>query len=59
MLGTISYMIDGNEFKSQLVASHDVEKSKLFYYMIEILIGLILIFIVYLILSYKKKEKIN
>ncbi len=56
ILGTASYNIDGTEYKTELIASHDVEKSSLLYYMIEILIGIILIFIVYLILSHKKKK---
>lgn len=57
VLGTASYMIDGNEYKTELIASHSVEKTKFPYYLIEIFIGLILIIMFYLILSNKKINK--
>ncbi len=57
ILGTVSYKIDEKEYKTELIASHAVESSNLFYYMIEIFIGIVLILIVYLILSNKKIKK--
>ncbi len=55
VLGTVSYKIGENEYTTELVASHTVEKSNLLYYMIEIFIGIVLILIVFLIFSNRKK----
>lgn len=55
ILGTVSYKIDGKEYTTELIASHTVEKSNLLYYMIEIFIGIVLILIVFLIFSNRKK----
>ena len=54
-LGTICYMIDGFSYKSNLIASHAVEKSKLWNYMIKIGIGLFILILAKK-LFLKKKE---
>lgn len=60
-LGTISYSIDGIDYQTDLLASHHVERSKLLNYIVEIVIGaVILILLIFLI--YKtiiKKKDIN
>ena len=53
ILGTVSYKIDGKEYKTELIASH----SYLLYYMIEVFIGIVLVLIVYLIFLNKRKNK--
>ena len=57
VLGNVTYNVDDVEYKTDLVASHAVEESKLIYYMIEILVGVALIIIVLLIFLNKKKKK--
>lgn len=58
VLGNISYNIDGIEYKTDLIASHLVEKSKLLNYMIEIGIGLLLFILVGWIFLHKKKSNV-
>lgn len=57
-LGSISYTIDGIEYKTDLMASHAVEKSKLLNYILEIGIGILILILMIKILFYKKKKKI-
>lgn len=57
-LGSISYTIDGLEYKTDLIASHMVEKSKLFEYFIKIGIGILIIFLIYYIFFHKKKTNV-
>lgn len=57
-LGSISYTIDGIEYKTDLIASHAVEKSKLLNYILEIGIGILILILMIKILFYKKKKKI-
>lgn len=57
-LGTLFYTIDGLEYKTDLIASHSVEKSKLFEYLIEIGIGILIIFLIYRIFFHKKKTNV-
>ena len=56
-LGSISYTIDGVEYKSDLIASHCVEKSKLLNYIAEIGIGILILILMIKIFFYKKKKK--
>lgn len=58
LLGSVSYTIDGLEYKTDLIASHVVEKSKLFAYLIEIGIGILIIFLIYRIFFHKKKTNV-
>lgn len=59
ILGSVSCKLDGEEYKTDLVASHSVTKSKLFIYMFEFgVAGLIIILIIiYIRLCSKKKSK--
>ncbi len=59
VLGNISYVIDNEEYKIDLIASHSVEKSHLVFYVMEILIGLALVIVVVLILHNRKKAKLD
>jgi len=54
-LGSISYTIDGVEYKTDLIASHSVEKSKLLNYILEIGIGISILILMIKILFHKKK----
>ncbi len=57
ILGTASCTIDGKEYKTNLVASHSVEKSKFVSYIIKIgMCVLLLIIIFILVLCHKKKN---
>lgn len=55
-LGSVSYVIDGIQYKSDLIASHSVEKSKLLNYILEIGIGFLIIILVYKVFFHKKKR---
>lgn len=55
-LGSVSYMIDGIQYETNLIASHSVEKSKLLNYILEIGIGFLIIILVYKVFFYKKKK---
>ncbi len=60
ILGSVSYVIDGIKYESNLIASHSVEESKFLLYVFEIGIGfLILSFILKILLSKKNKKKRN
>ena len=59
VLGNISYVIDDEEYKIDLIASHSVKKSHLVFYVMEILIGLALVIVVVLILHNRKKAKLD
>ena len=54
-LGSISYTIDGIEYKTDLIASHAVEKSKLLDYILEIGIGILILALILKIIFQKKK----
>lgn len=60
-LGSVSYVIDGIQYESNLIASHSVEKSKLFNHVLEIGIGsliiiLVLVYNVFFFYKYKKEK---
>lgn len=57
-LGIVSYTIDGLEYKTDLIASHTVEKSKLFQYLIEISIGILILLFVYFKFFHRKKTNV-
>ena len=57
ILGDVSYTIDGISYKADLVASHSVEKSRLFESILKISITLFMIFFACAILFYKKRRK--
>lgn len=57
-LGSISYTIDGIEYKTDLIASHTVQKSKLFKYLLEIGFGILIIIFVFWKFFYKKKTNV-
>lgn len=57
-LGTISYNVDGIEYKADLISSYYVEKSKLFDYLIKFGIAILILILVYLIFFHKKKSKV-
>lgn len=56
-LGTISYTVDGIEYKTDLLASHAVEESQLLSYILQIGIGFLMILIAYTVFFNKKKRK--
>lgn len=56
-LGSVSYVIDGIQYETNLIASHSVEKSKLLNYILEIGIGFLIIILVYKVFFYKHKKK--
>ena len=49
-------MINSVEYKTNLIASHDVKRSYMFYYILEILIGFVIIIVVYFILLHKNDK---
>lgn len=57
ILGKIKYTIDGVEYTTNLVASHNVEKSKMLTYILYVVGIIIFIRILYLILSPNKNKK--
>ena len=57
-LGIVSYTIDGIEYKTELVASHLVEKSKLLNYVITIVIGIFILAFVSFIYFHKRKSNV-
>ncbi len=58
ILGNITYKIDGIEYKTDLIASHSVEKSKLLLYMIEFGFGILILIIIYFVFFHKKKSHV-
>jgi D-alanyl-D-alanine carboxypeptidase (penicillin-binding protein 5/6) len=57
VLGNISYTIDGIQYETDLVASHQVEKSKLLDYVLKIGIGFLILILIYEIFFNKRKKK--
>jgi len=57
ILGKVTYTINGVEYTTDLIASHHVEKSKLFIYIFYIGIILIVLFLLNKIFFHKKKKK--
>jgi len=57
ILGKVKYSIDGVEYTTNLIASHNVEKSKILTYILYTVGILILIRIIYLILFHNKNKK--
>ncbi len=57
VLGYASYTIDGIEYKTDLVASHAVEQSKLFFYLLDVGIAVLLLILIYFVFLRKKKCK--
>ena len=55
-LGTVSYNIDGIEYKTDLIASHSVEKSKFWNYTINIGFGVLLLILIYKSFYNKRKK---
>lgn len=55
-LGTVSYQIDGIPYETNLIASHSVEKSKLFNYILEIGIGILILILIKKIIFHKLKK---
>ena len=58
ILGKVTYSINGVNYTTNLIASHDVEKSNVIYYLASGLVILIIIVIISLIIIYKKNDKI-
>lgn len=58
VLGTVSYTIDGITYKTNLVASHLVEKSNLLFYWIGlgIVISILILLLIYFVFFHKKEE---
>lgn len=55
-LGSVSYTIDGIEYKADLIASHSVKKSKLLNYIFEIAICFFILSLTYKIISHKNHK---
>lgn len=56
ILGNVSYTIDGIEYKTDLIASHDVEESKLFCYILKIGIAFFVLVLICIVLLHKKRK---
>lgn len=57
VLGKISYNIDGIEYTSELIASHNVEKSKILLIIGQIILSILVLIVLAKLLSPKKKNK--
>lgn len=57
VLGSLSYTIDGIEYKTDLFASHYVEKSKVLSLILEIGMGFLILLLIYTICFKRKKKK--
>ena len=57
VLGSAFYTVDGIQYKTDLTASHSVEKSKLLQYLIEIGIGILILMLISSKFSHKKNKK--
>lgn len=57
ILGNVTYIVDGIEYKTDLIASHSVEKSKLLNHIFEFGIGILILIIIYFVFFHKKKSK--
>lgn len=58
-LGTATYMIDGVPYKTDLIASHSVEESKFWNYIIEIIIGFLILILCILYWFIRKRKNSN
>ncbi len=58
ILGIASYSIDGIEYRTNLIASHAVKKSKMLTYIIEISAGILILILIYWIFFHKKKTNV-
>lgn len=56
ILGSVSYTVDGIQYKTDLIASHYVEKSKLLNFILDIGIGILILILVYKVFFHKKKK---
>ncbi len=56
-LGTVIYTVDGVSYKSDLIASHSVIKSKLIIWIAEIGICILILIFIYILFFTKKKNK--
>ncbi len=57
VIGKVCYQIDGIEYQVDLIASHSVEKSKLFDYLIDATVILFILWLIYWGFLHKKKKK--
>ena len=57
VLGSLSYTSDGIEYKTDLFASHYVEKSKVLSFILEIGIGFLILLLIYVLFFKGKKKK--
>ena len=57
VLGSVNYYIDGIEYKTDLIASHSVEKSRLFEYIVKFGIAILILILIHRIFFHKKKQR--
>lgn len=57
VLGTVKYTVDGIEYQTNLIASHDVQKSSIILLILKIALGVFIFLIVVWLLKPKKKKK--
>ncbi len=57
VLGSVSYLIDGVYYQADLFASHDVEKSKILNFILEIGSAFIVLLLIYYLFFAKKKHR--
>lgn len=57
VLGKIKYNIDGVEYTTDLIASHNVEKSKILNYLLLVVFIILILFLIYKIFFSTKKNK--
>ena len=56
-LGTITYNIDGTEYKANVIASEDVQKSNILLSILGILVAIALLFIIYIFMEKSRGKK--
>lgn len=56
-LGTITYIIDGTEYSTDLIAEHSVEEYNFLFLIIQIIASLIVLLIIIKLISFRKKKK--
>lgn len=58
VLGTITYTVEDIEYTSNLVASHTVEKNNIFFYIVQTIFIIVVLFLLYKVISNKSNKKL-
>lgn len=57
VLGTITYNIEGTEYKANVIASEDVRKSNIILSILGVLVAMLLLFIIYIFMEKSRRKK--